>query len=88
LLFRVFLQFEGVNNAFYVWVNGKPVGYSQDSCLPAEFDVSNFLQKGKNLIAVQVPLRRTASHTPRKRSMLASNRTIRVTRCDLPQLEL
>jgi hypothetical protein len=54
--FRVFLQFDGVNNAFYVWVNGKPVGYSQDSCLPAEFDVSKFLQEGKNLISVQVPL--------------------------------
>ena len=53
-LSRVFLQFDGVNNAFYVWVNGKPVGYSQDSCLPAEFDVSNFLQEGKNLISVQV----------------------------------
>ena len=51
---RTFLQFEGVNNAFYLWVNSKPVGYSQDSCLPAEFEVSQFLQRGQNIIACQV----------------------------------
>ena len=52
----MFLQFDGVNNAFYVWMNGQPVGYSQDSCLPAEFDVTRFLQPGRNLVSVQASL--------------------------------
>ena len=51
---RVFLHFGGVNNAFYVWVNGKEVGYSQDSCTPAEFEVTHLLKPGRNLVAVQV----------------------------------
>ena len=53
-LCRVFLHFAGVNNAFYVWVNGTQVGYSQDSCTPAEFDVTHLLQPGRNLVALQV----------------------------------
>lgn len=52
---RVFLHFEAVNNAFYVWVNGQQLGYSQDSCLPAEFEITNVLQPGRNLLTVQVP---------------------------------
>lgn len=51
---RVFLHFGGVNNAFYVWVNGTLVGYSQDSCTPAEFDVTRLLQPGRNLVTLQV----------------------------------
>jgi beta-galactosidase len=51
---RVLLQFGGVRSAFYLWVNGQQVGYSQGSCTPAEFDISAFLQPGENLIAVQV----------------------------------
>ena len=50
----VILHFGGVSSAFYVWVNGEKVGYSQDSCLPAEFDVTKFLRPGKNRLAVQV----------------------------------
>ncbi len=50
----VILHFGGVSSAFYVWVNGKKVGYSQGSCLAAEFDVTKFLQPGKNRLAVQV----------------------------------
>ncbi len=50
----IILHFGGVTSAFYVWVNGKEVGYSQDSCLPAEFDITDFLQVGKNRVAVQV----------------------------------
>ena len=50
----VCLAFEGVNNAFYVHVNGEEIGYSQDSCLPAEFDVTHALAPGRNLVAVQV----------------------------------
>jgi len=40
---RVILRFEGVGSAFYVWVNGKKVGYAEDSKLPSEFDVTEFL---------------------------------------------
>ena len=51
---HVYLKFDGVCSAFYVWVNGKFVGYSQDSMLPAEFYISPYLKEGKNLLAVQV----------------------------------
>ena len=51
---EVFLRFEGVDSAFYVWVNGREVGYSQGSRLPAEFDVTTALRPGKNTIAVKV----------------------------------
>ncbi|KAK9814513.1 hypothetical protein WJX72_007158 [[Myrmecia] bisecta] len=51
---RVFLQFEGVSTAFYCWLNGHFVGYSQDSCLPAEFDVTRFLRAGQNTLTAQV----------------------------------
>lgn len=50
----VFLHFEGVESAFYVWINGHKVGYSQGSRTPAEFDITEFLQSGRNLIAVEV----------------------------------
>ncbi len=50
----VILHFGGVTSAFYVWVNGKEVGYSQGSCLAAEFDITEFVQSGKNRVAVQV----------------------------------
>jgi len=46
--------FDGVNSAFYLWCNGQWVGYSQDSRLPAEFDLSPYLQVGKNSLAVMV----------------------------------
>lgn len=46
--------FDGVNSAFYLWCNGKWVGYSQDSRLPAEFDLTPYLQAGNNRIAVLV----------------------------------
>lgn len=46
--------FDGVNSAFHLWCNGKWVGYSQDSRLPAEFDLSPFVQQGENLLAVMV----------------------------------
>lgn len=51
---RVFLTFEAVGSAFYCWLNGEFVGYSQDSCLPAEFDVTASLQSDRNVLAVQV----------------------------------
>ena len=51
---RIYLHFEGVDSAFQLWLNGREVGYSQGSRTPAEFDVTDFLQDGENLVAVQV----------------------------------
>lgn len=51
---RIVLHFGGVNSAFYVWVNGERVGYSQGSKTPAEFDISAFTHTGLNHIAVEV----------------------------------
>lgn len=51
---RVRLRFDGVYSAFWVWVNGHRVGYSEDSKGPAEFDVTDYLIKGTNVLAVQV----------------------------------
>jgi beta-galactosidase len=48
------LHFDGVISAFYVWVNGNHVGYSQDSMTPAEFDITRYLTPGENFVAVQV----------------------------------
>jgi len=51
---RVFVHFGGVQSAFYLWVNGVRVGYSQGSMSPAEFDITAQVRPGKNLIAVEV----------------------------------
>jgi len=48
------LHFEGVNSAYYVWVNGQKVGYSEGSRTPVEFDISPYLKKGENKLAVEV----------------------------------
>lgn len=48
------LEFEAVSSAFYVWVNGQKVGYSQNSMSPAEFDVTPYLKEGRNRLAVEV----------------------------------
>ena len=50
----VFVVFDGVYSAFYVWINGHRVGYSQDSRVPAEFNITRYLKPGRNLIAVEV----------------------------------
>ncbi|WP_173915338.1 beta-galactosidase subunit alpha [Halobacillus sp. Marseille-Q1614] len=51
---QVMVRFEGVDSAFYLWVNGQEVGYSQGSRVPAEFDLTSYLKEGKNQLAVQV----------------------------------
>lgn len=51
---RVILHFGGVSSAFYVYVNGQWAGYSQDSRLPAEFDITDYLVEGENQLAVKV----------------------------------
>jgi len=45
---HIFLHFGGVRSAFYVWINGDFVGYSQGSKTPAEFDITDFVQIGEN----------------------------------------
>lgn len=51
---QVFIHFAGVQSAMYLFVNGERVGYHEDGMLPAEFDISPYLKKGKNEIMVQV----------------------------------
>lgn len=51
---RIILSFGGVESAFYLWINGHKVGYSQGSRLPAEFDITDHIETGQNIIAVQV----------------------------------
>ncbi len=51
---NITLHFGGVSSAFKVWLNGKFVGYGEDSCLPSEFNVAPYLQKGENVLSVQV----------------------------------
>ena len=51
---RVFIHFDGVESAFYIWVNGQRVGFSKDSRTPAEFDLTDFVKPGVNQLAVEV----------------------------------
>ncbi|MFE0178713.1 glycoside hydrolase family 2 TIM barrel-domain containing protein [Streptomyces sp. NPDC059002] len=51
---RTLISFQGVKSAFFVWVNGKKVGYSEDSYTPAEFDITTYLRPGDNSLAVEV----------------------------------
>ena len=51
---KVFIHFGGVKSAFYIWLNGGKVGYSEGSMTPAVFNLTPFLKKGKNRLAVEV----------------------------------
>ncbi len=51
---RIMIRFDGVESAFYIWVNGQKVGYSEDSYTAAEFDLTPFVRPGNNTIAVEV----------------------------------
>ncbi|HUU29895.1 MAG TPA: glycoside hydrolase family 2 TIM barrel-domain containing protein [archaeon] len=51
---EVFLVFEGVKSAFYLWINGRKAGYSQGSMTPAEFDITGYLREGRNSLSVEV----------------------------------
>lgn len=57
----LFLSFQGVETAFYVWLNGKFVGYSEDTFTPSEFNITDFVKEGKNRLAVEVYKRSSAS---------------------------
>jgi beta-galactosidase len=50
----IFVRFNGVGHGFYLWVNGQRVGYSEDSYVPAEFNITNYLVEGDNVMALQV----------------------------------
>jgi len=58
---RTFLSFQGVETAFYLWVNGEFVGYSEDTFTPSEFDITEYLKEGENKLAVEVYKRSSAS---------------------------
>ncbi|GAB6011378.1 glycoside hydrolase family 2 TIM barrel-domain containing protein [Viscerimonas tarda] len=51
---RIILHLAGSSSGTFVWVNGQKVGYSQDSRLPAEFDMTEYLTKGENFLAIEV----------------------------------
>lgn len=50
----VYIKFDGVKSAFYLWINGEKVGYSQGSMTPAQFNITNYIKEGDNTIAVEV----------------------------------
>ena len=58
---RIILSFEGVEQAFYVWVNGEFVGYAEDSFTVSEFDITPYVKDKDNLLAVEVHKRSTAA---------------------------
>lgn len=57
----VYISFQGVESAFYVWLNGEFVGYSEDSFAPSEFELTPYLTEGENKLAVEVYQRSTGS---------------------------
>lgn len=59
---EVFLEFGGVRSAFYAWVNGELLGYSQGSRTPAEFRITEHLRTGENVLAVEVYRRSDGSY--------------------------
>ncbi|MEG0177538.1 glycoside hydrolase family 2 TIM barrel-domain containing protein [Anaerorhabdus sp.] len=51
---NIFIRFEGVESAYYLYINGQRVGYSEDSYTTSEFNITSYLKEGKNTIAVEV----------------------------------
>ncbi len=51
---EVYIRLDGVESAYYLWLNGRPVGYAQDSKLPSLFDLTPFVRPGENLLALEV----------------------------------
>lgn len=58
---KTFLSFQGVETAFYVWLNGRFIGYSEDAFTPSEFELTDYLKDGENKLAVEVYKRSSAS---------------------------
>lgn len=59
---RVVISFEGVEQAMYLWINGEFLGYAEDSFTPSEFDLTPYIRKEGNLLAVEVHKRCTAAY--------------------------
>lgn len=51
---KTFIRFNGAGHGYYVWVNGQFVGYAEDSYLPSDFDISDYVREGENNVSVQV----------------------------------
>lgn len=58
---KTFISFQGVETAFYVWLNGKFIGYSEDSFTPSEFELTKYLKSEENKLSVEVYKRSSAS---------------------------
>ncbi len=58
---RVYISFEGVEQAMYIWLNGNFIGYAEDSFTPSEFDLTPFIKENNNILAVEVHKRSTAA---------------------------
>ena len=59
---EISIYFEGVETAYYLWINGEFVGYSEDSKLPSEFEIGKYLKPGENLLALMVLKFATSSY--------------------------
>ena len=59
---RVIIRFEGVEQAMYVWLNGKFLGYAEDTFTPSEFDLTDAIREEGNILAVEVHKRSTAAY--------------------------
>lgn len=69
---RVVLRFGGVDNAYFVWLNGEYAGFSKGSRIAAEFDVTALLREGENLLAVKVYTYSDASYLENQDMLMAS----------------
>ena len=69
---RAILRFGGVDNAYFVWLNGEYVGFSKGSRIAAEFDVTGLLRDGENLLAVKVYTYSDASYLENQDMLMAS----------------
>ena len=69
---RAILRFLGVDNAYFVWLNGQYIGFSKGSRVPAEFDVTAALRDGENLLAVKVYTFSDASYLENQDMLMAS----------------
>ncbi len=69
---RAVLRFLGVDNAYFIWLNGRYIGFSKGSRIPAEFDVTDALRDGENLLAVKVYTFSDASYLENQDMLMAS----------------
>ena len=50
----IYIRFNGVGHGYYLWINGQRIGYSEDSYLPSEFNITKYVHSGSNTVALQV----------------------------------